>query len=469
MKVIFNKHLPIVALASVVSSLGCGSSEPAEDVRVPATYAFASRATAGASSVAYTGQTLRHVLLRAIDGFIDGLTATIDSGTFKPEPGDVRAVLESYYAFDSSVSGGDALPLETSLPLVQGSFDALASGKDLKGKFVGNGGPAEHKDWKQALRGYGGVTSAEALLFMLFDELDALAVARGRGEYEIDGTYPVFVTAGGRDLREFIGKLLMMGTAYSQATDKYLDDELEAAANTPAGDEGTKEPFTALEHAWDEAFGYLGAARDYASYTDEELASATGSYKDSNGDGKIDVTAEMNFGQAIYAGKRDLGSRDATDFTSDLWTSFLTGRAIIAQAGPSLRDSERKALRQQRDVAVAAWENVIAASIVHYLNETIASLGSASTGEFDLRALAEPFSELKAFSLGLQFNPRSRLSGEVFDAFHAALGDAPVLPDAGPAQLAAYQARLLEARGMLQKAYGFSDANVGDDTGQGGW
>ena len=44
---------------------------------------------------------------------------------------------------------------------------------------------------------------------------------------------------------------------------------------------------TAMEHAWDEAFGYFGAARDYSRYTDEQLAGKVDDFTfDSNGDGQ---------------------------------------------------------------------------------------------------------------------------------------------------------------------------------------
>ncbi len=473
-RVFGSRGLRALVLVGAAGAAGCGDNATSQGpgVEPPATYAFESRFEDGASSVAYAGQTFRHVLIETIDAYIGQLTERIDGGDFKPEPGDVRAVLDSYYAFDSMVSGDLGLPIEASMPLVQKKLDDLGTGKDLKAKFAGNGGDAEHADWKRNFRGYAGVGSAEALLFKLFDHLDALAVARATGEYEIDVTIPVFVTAEGHDLREFIGKLLLMGTAYSQVTDKYLDDELEASDNTQIDEDGEKEPFSALEHAWDEGFGYLGAARDYASYSDEELAGLApggGSYKDTNQDGKIDLMSEMNFGPAVYAAKRDLGSKDKTDFTADLWTAFATGRAIIAEAGETLTGDEKTALVEQRDAAVKAWESVIAASIVHYLNETIASLTASESGEFVLAELAEPYSELKAFSLGLQLNPRSRLSGKAFDSFHSQIGDAPVLPDAGKAKVTAYKQQLLAARKIIADTYGFAAANVGDDTGHGGW
>lgn len=458
-----------MGLALGLPACGEDSETVSAEVEVPETYAFESRFEAGKSSVSYTGQTLRQVLIKAIDEQIDALTGQIDSGELKPEPGDVRAILESYYVFDSKVSGTGKLPLETDPPLLQSTFDDVATGKDLKSKFAGNGGDTEHADWKNAFVGVEGTKSAEGLLLGLFDRLDALAVARAAGEYEIDAATPVFVTADGLDLKEMIEKLLVVGVAYSQVADKYLDEELDSKDNSQLVEDGEAEPFSGLEHAWDEGFGYLGAPRDYGAYTDAELAADGGDTNDTNGDGKLDVLSEMAFAPAVYAAKRDLASQEATDFTGDLWDAFRTGRAILSSAGDELSDAEHEALLDQRDLAVSAFENVLAANAVHYLNDTLKDLAAAEAGELEFPELAAHFSELKAFSLGLQLNPRARLAGEDFATFHAKIGSRPVLPDEGAQAVAAYKAKLLEARALLQKAYGFADANVGDDSGEGGW
>ena len=64
---------------------------------------------------------------------------------------------------------------------------------------------------------------------------------------------------------------------FSQGADDYLDDDTEGKgllADHTAADEG--KPYTALEHAWDEGFGYFGGARNYLLYTDEEIAGEGG-------------------------------------------------------------------------------------------------------------------------------------------------------------------------------------------------
>ena len=86
--------------------------------------------------------------------------------------------------------------------------------------------------------------------------------------------------------------------------------------------------YSSLEHHWDEAFGYFGAARDYSGYTDADIK--TGGSKDTNGDGVIDLLSEKNYGLSINAAKRDLGAKDAsTDFTGGAITAFIQGRHLI--------------------------------------------------------------------------------------------------------------------------------------------
>jgi hypothetical protein len=103
---------------------------------------------------------------------------------------------------------------------------------------------------------------------------------------------------------------------------------------------------------------------------------------------------------------------------------------------------------------------------VHYINEVLRDMGAA---EYDFAGHAKHWSKLKGFALSLQFNPRSLVSEAEFAAFHALVGDSPVLADADPVIFGAYAADLLSARALLRDAYGFAPANMGDTAGQSGW
>ncbi|HWN71297.1 MAG TPA: DUF4856 domain-containing protein, partial [Haliangium sp.] len=227
-------------------------------------------------------------------------------------------------------------------------------------------------------------------------------------------------------------------------------------------------PYTVLEHAWDEGFGYFGAARDYDKYSDDELSGEGGrgeyqSYHDSTADGFIDISREYNFAVAVYCAERDRASVDATDFTKEVFDAFVAGRTIIAEAGDTLTTEQFDALKAQSDIVALTWEKCLGATVIHYINETLADMETFGTAEYSFEGHAEHWSELKGFALGLQFNPESPMhEGTRFADFHARVADAPVLPNDAGGQTAIddYKAALLSARDILQEAYGFSAANV---------
>jgi len=283
-------------------------------------------------------------------------------------------------------------------------------------------------------------------------------------------TLPVYVTPTGLDLKQLTQKFLLMSIAFSQGADDYLDSSTDGkglrASNAQDGDSA----YSPLEHAWDEGFGYFGAARDYAAYTDQQIAD--GDLVDTDGDGAIDFKTEYNFGASVNAAKRDLGSADGakTDFTEEAFQAFVTGRAIISAAGDELTDEQMASLEEQRDIAVSAWEKAIAATAVHYINDTLQEMNKFGTEDYDFATHAKVWSELKGFSLGFQFNPTSPMNeGSRFTDFHTLIKDAPVLPDAEEADIASYREDLIEARALLGDAYGFDAANLGDENGENGW
>jgi hypothetical protein len=108
--------------------------------QVPAQYEFNSRFGAG-SSVSYTGQTFRHVLVAELKGRIGGLTARIDQGTLTPTTGSVLAELNFYLDFDPN-TGADVdsavAATFTSPPATQTTFGDFGSTAKLRDKIAGN-------------------------------------------------------------------------------------------------------------------------------------------------------------------------------------------------------------------------------------------------------------------------------------------------------------------------------------------
>ena len=71
------------------------------------------------------------------------------------------------------------------------------------------------------------------------------------------------------------------------------------------------------------------------------------------------------------------------DLTAEAFDAFLAGRALIAEAGGALDDTQLAELRAFRDTAVGAWEKAIAATVVHYINDTLADMASFGTDDYD--------------------------------------------------------------------------------------
>lgn len=443
----------------LVGVIGCGEGQPPREV--PETYAFQSRDAALGQSVAYSGQTLRHVLIEDLKAQIGGLTARIDNGTQAPTPeaGAVLAELDFYYRLDTS--GAEVKPLLTTTPaLMQTTYSQIGSG-NLTSKIAGKDDPEkQHKSWTTQFQGWTGASSPEGLVTSWFELLDARALDRANGIVDHDpvtgAVLPVHLTADGLELRELLQKFLVGAVAFSQGADDYLDEGLEADHSAlEAG-----KPYTALEHAWDEGFGYFGAARNYLTLEDSAVAAKP--YGDVDGDGKIDVKSEYSFGHSTNASKRDAGSAATarTNFSEDAMKGFLAGRALLASTTGPLTAAEKTELAGYRDQAVSAWEKAIAASVVHYINDVVADMGKFGTAEYKFSDHAKHWGEMKGFALSLQFNPRSPLTAAKFAELHSLLGDRPVLPNAAGAE--EYRVALIQARAVLHQAYAFHADNVND-------
>lgn len=435
-------------------------------------YAFTGRT--GSESVSNEGQIFRHLLIVDMKSHLGALTGRLNGGYF-PEEGEVARELDFYFSFDSESSGSVEHLFSTTPAPVQVTYDELATGKNLVGKIAGNDDAGQHEDWSTALVGWEhpDVTTPESLVHHWFAEIDAAAQGWANGEIPLDPSgapvSAVYVTADGLNLRELLQKFITGAVAFSQGADDYLDDDLAGSGllSSHTNVEDGK-PYTALEHAWDEGFGYFGASRDYCSGDDAVIASP--GYADTVvADGAIDLLTEVCWGHSTNAAKRDAGAIVATDLTADAWDGFLGGRALLASTTTDLSADELASLKAFRDQAVLAWERAIAASVVHYINGVVVQMDAMGTETYAFDDHAKEWSEMKGFALAFQFNPRSPLTDEQFAALHDLLGTRPVLATAGAEARSDYRADLLAARAMIGTAYGFDAANLGGDDGTGGW
>lgn len=486
------------AMASALVAAGlaaCGGDggSGSNGVDVPSTFTFDSQLEDGASSVSYDGQVARQVLIDALNEEIgNNLQDRIDNNTWvdgTTTRDDILAELEKF--FDGGTDQLGSTPID--VPAFPGTteeetFADLAGDKDLAGKLAGNDDVTDHADWDGGDFVGGSLVdgspagSPEALVRDWFDTIadNVLMDLSGAGRsVNFSGSgvqvLTVYQTDDGLDLKQLVEKFVRGAVTLSQGMDDYLDDDVDGKGlrtDNTGPDDGA--PFTALEHQFDEGFGYFGAARDYNDYTDDEIAGAGGrpdwenGYHDSDGSGTIDLDAEFNFGHSTNAGKRDRGSTTGTDFSQATFDAFLEGRAIINEAvGRDLTDDEMADLQAQRDIIVENWEKAVSATVVHYINDTLGDMADFGMADYSYADHTKHFGEMKGFALGLQFNPRSPLhedndgDGTVdFEQLHGLIGQKPVLPDDTDQAIEDYEADLLAARALLQTAYGFARDDV---------
>ncbi|QTH64943.1 DUF4856 domain-containing protein [Psychrosphaera ytuae] len=431
-------------------------------------------------SVSYSGQIARHLIIAELNNYINNqLDADVDNGVFETAD-DVITKLNSFFetANDTEYAlrwENEALTVSTlSTPVQTVLTEVSNTNKDLVSKIAGNDAKGQHKDWNtEGFVAFETETyqSPEALIRWYFAQIAANVETEINGSQRTDVNgdviTKVYIGENGLDYKQLIQKTLLGTVAFSQGADDYLGSDVEDKGlltdNTTILD---GKNYTNLEHQFDEGFGYFGAARDYLLYTDEEIAAKGGrdthqGMFDSNADGEIDFNSEYNFGHSQNAAKRDIntaGNTNPTDFTELAMRGFIEGRALInANVGSALTEEQMTELNGYAQQAILNWEKSIAATAVHYINDTTADLEKFGTEEFSFTDVAKHWSELKGFVISLQFNPDSPLSDAEHAAVNDLIGDAPVLVEAN---VAAYIADLATARTKLQQAYEFDEENV---------
>lgn len=301
-------------------------------------------------------------------------------------------------------------------------YSEISTGKNLSGKIIN--------------------AEIDAELKAYFAEIDALGGTK--------------VNADGLDLAQMVNKISTAAIAYHHGVNTYLGG-IEMTDNSSLV-EG--KDYTQMEHWWDEAYGYYGAARDYLSYSDQQLAN--NNHIDSDGDGVVDYDSEYNFGYARNGGKRDLtaagfSAASQTDFTKTIFEAFTAGRCAIANGDFAGRDAAKATILDN-------WEKVIAATVVHYISDTKADYQALTGDNDDLGDLRKHWAEMYAFTRALGFSQVNSLvthQDHVLGLMRNTTADAfPPILAAGSVELNEYMSRLDEAAGLFKEAYNFTDEQI---------
>ena len=411
--------------------VGCSSDDDNDDdgaslIDTPTEYSFESRFNSGESSVSYSGQVVRNLLINDIKTQMGA-----DAGSGNP------ATLVSMMANDNSdqailSSAGDMSTVQTKYHDISTSH--LNDRLTAVDSYI--------------IPGYN--ANATALVNGWVQECAANGKTRLTGD-----------NAGIR-LDQITQKTLWGAVSYWQATSKYMS-KIPTDDNSMAdGDDN----YTAMEHHWDESFGYFGAALDYnTGYTDDSDRKS-GPYNDSNSDGSIDFKSEYNVGWAVTAAKRDVcDACDVNhDFTKTIFDAYLEGRTLITN------QADLTEILVQRDIVMNTWEKVVAAVSIHYVNDVAADIaalieagdatiapGSEATADYE-----NHWGEMRGYANGLLYNDFKVITDANLDRILAVMGTAPVYPSNGnfDAMLAYHNQLIGEVRAIFKASYGFSDANL---------
>ena len=462
----------------------------------PDTYGdFASSFIKGESSISYTGQVARQMLILGLVNTMTSVTEGTDVTTVTNAMHDwVDGPTEDLSLAFYTTKGGEPV-------LNAATVSAISSGKNLDGKIVGGDGDGGGETSKLINDEFFGWSEGLAASATPIDLVDYMI---GKLATEVsDGTsVTVSTVAGdtvvsvsdyqtdayGRNWRQLIQKFLLGAVTLSQATNDYLQQDF---ANMLDQEKGTKAYGTG-EHDWDEAFGYFGAARNGNEFTDDEAVGKTpgtgfpeardaykNGYNDANADGSIDPRSEVFLGISQNCAKRDRLDIDGdgvgeTNMSKEAFDAFVLGRHVIAEAtaAQSMSAAQEAIVKAQAEIAGMAMEKCVAATVIHYINDIIADIGNFSDGKFadtsNFNNYTKHWGEMKGFALGLQFSPWSPFaSGEGrsnLKLILSRMGDAPVMPDGTQAGIAysggtaGYISMMQGNRTLLQDAYGFDGA-----------
>lgn len=246
-------------------------------------------------------------------------------------------------------------------------------------------------------------------IYALFNQVEALS---GNPDNVVGG---YLVTPEGVEPAQAIAKGLMGAVLYWQATAVYLGEEKMSVDNTTV----TEGKGTAMQHHWDEAFGYFGVPTDFPE-NDGTAEGATG--------------ADKAWFWGSYANQR----AGQVDIRQDIMDAFIKGRAAINNNDMVARNEAIATIREK-------WDLLVAANVVHYINTSM-QYKDTDTGKY-----YHNWSEGKAFAQGLRYNPSSKITSEEFIQLHELIGNNP--------QEASIQ-HLQHANLLLQQTYGFTDAQM---------
>lgn len=330
-----NNKLKYLSISAIILLSACSKDEKdpvTTSYDVPTTYSF--------TPMSYTGQTQRLAMM-------DELMTEVKKGSTPNTVVPAQKLREMYANVNN--------------PFADASLNT--SGKQLKDKTF---------------------LSEQAVIESYFDSLEMVSSSVTPGSVGVagivtsnDGTKKYLLSATGVEYKERIEKGLMMALIYNQITSVYLSSAKMDVDNTIVDTTNG----TAMQHHWDEAFGYLSVPADFPTTT-------TG---------------------LRYLSKYINARNTVLDCNKKIMDAFLKGRAAINNKDYTTRDA-------QIEIITAEIEKAMAASAINYLNQ-------AKTNFADNAIRCHTLSECYGFIYGFKFNAKKKITNDQINSLLALLGN----------------------------------------------
>ena len=432
-KKIFNFLVLILSMFIV----GCEDNEVAKDytaeiIETPVSYNFNSRFIEGESGVSYSESVVHNMIITDLKLLTDYPASEFGNPIFL---GNMNQLYD--YQDDYNLSSW----INTSPSVLEKFYNNISNIESLK-DIIDN----------DVIHGFG--ETADALLIAWMQKISDNCM-----DLNNIGTHRIITNQDGLNFSQMIQKTLLGSINYSMGI-KYISN-LEEYDNISEKSEG--DFFTELENTWDKSFGYFGFATDYNTSYIDDLDRINDPYFDSNNDGFIDLKSEYIFDFALITAMRDDGSSDeSVNFSKSIFDAYLEGRTLIHNQAPI------EEVLAQRDIITQTWERVIAATIVHYINEVNRNM----TDLYSLDSTAGPLSEfsvdynrhwsdMRGYTIALQYNDFKQISDSNLLIIVETMGDTPIHPSDGTIMFSNYQSALVETvKSIFQSTYGFSNVNM---------
>lgn len=353
---------------AIGSMMSCNDdTDKKTNIDEPISYTFTRD---GISTVSYTGQTQRLAMARELVNAMSN-------------PQTSMTTLQEMFA-NESAAGDDVAPfssveLNTSTKSVRSK---VAASKDY---FEAN--TSESATIKAYLDSYLAAQVSE--VFPRWNELASVGLA---GQIA-DGTSTRYVNGKGLEYNEAFAKTLLGALMADQIMNNYLsEDVLYASSNVADNASSTVlegKSYTALEHYWDEAYGYVfGGAVDGT----EPLLSLGG---------------DDDFLNKYLS--RVEGDTDFTGIAQDIYDAYKLGRAAIVANEMDVVDDQRAILRRE-------ISNIIGIRAVYYLQKGKINLAGGNTGSA-FHDLSEGFGFINSLRFTRAADGSSMFSRAEVDAF----------------------------------------------------